>query len=291
METAPLEGFGNTPKRKSQWRLSLLLVFGTLFLLAVIILPAALFIYFVPPLREQGAAALDEDDFGLGFRVGDAWDINAFDRAIKASGINVRMGIQGVSPTPYEAYWLSPDGTLSISADADNADKSTLGSVYIGPVLRKSPLILSMYYKAKKQYPEDKRRRIECLFGLVTEHVSQQNPKLKTKEDIGLWSPNRDVFRIYGRPTYSMPEVRNTSMFEYLGNRQNITFSGRSGRIDSIIISRGYDSYNFSQRADAWMKSMFQPFLNPSIKRILEQPYDSGAAKPKDDKGKSDAKS
>lgn len=290
MDTTPLEGLGNTPKRKSQWRLSLLLVFGALFLLAVVILPVTLFVYFVPPFREQGAAALDEDDFGLGFRVGDARDINAFDRAIKASGIDVRMGIQGVSPTPYEAYWISPDRTLSISIDADHTDKSILGSVYIGPVLRRSPLILSMYYKAKKQYPEDKRGRIECLFGLVTEHVSQQNPKLKTKEGIGLWSLNGDVFSVYGRPTYSMPEVRNTSMFEHLGNRQNVTFSGRSGRVNSIDILRGYDTYNFSQRADAWMRSMFQPFINPSIKRILEQPYDDGAAKPKGEQGKNDDK-
>jgi hypothetical protein len=275
------EGKVFAPKRKSQWGYTILLFAGVLLLLAFIILPIVLFMAFAPLPRDQKSVSLDNDDFGLGFRVGDAWDLMGFEKMIEKSGVEVIDDIRGHSPDPFDADFRTRDMTMLVGAQADSDDVGKLGYIFIGMDVRRSQYNLSLLAEAKKKYPDDKYKRFEFITNNLIEHIATQYPRLRTLEGVGVGSSMNDIITAYGQPFMNFPEVRGVSLIEYLGEKQWITFSLRNGRVQNIFITPGLSSRNADFKMQARIRRMTSPFITPIIKHVLEKALVDDAAKVK----------
>ncbi len=234
----------------------------TLLGLVALVLILAVLGMIIPPPRDSKATALDDEDFDLGFKVGDKWDPEFFESAIKQRGLDVTrmpdiesyniIGAKKEEFPFYSAFWITRDGCINIETFSWNKKPDTrVRSIGITTSLPSDwgrEKTRAFYKSAKRQY-SDENARNSYISGVMTSESVKRYPQLETAKGLGLGSSFEDFTKLYGQPSVLSPYFAPTNRFaSYFGDRQYFTLFLDSGLVTSI----SFDDYP-SPKAFKWL--------------------------------------
>lgn len=243
-------------RRKRNWRR---VGWGALIGLAVLIITAAIALWLGPP-RDPKSFALDDEDFGLGFRVGDPWDPDAFEAAMKANGFPVDRTSNSTEEDEFSfhsEFWRTTDGYLLVDAFSDN--KSAIAKLRSIGISCSAPI--DLYREARELFPDDdSRRHLHVLEGRINE-ASKRFPQVHTDEGILIGSGVSQVLSTYGEPLMELPFAPGSPILGYFGDYRSVTFFSSNNKVAAVNIMPGYRNGGIVWRLGIWHAYITTPFF------------------------------
>jgi hypothetical protein len=224
----------------------------TLLGLVALVLILAILGMIISPPRDPKSAALDNEDFGLGFKVGDKWDVSAFEKALASRGITVKRMPQTSGGGPNYTSWHSPDDTFYVSAKYHPDENDSVSNLSFGWLIAQSPISKKIKKEAKKQFPGDTGEWMKGFFYELVRHIEGQYPQVKSQEGIGIGSSKDNVLEAYGKSWLPIPAYEELTLTAYLGYNQEIWFWIRDGRVVEVNIKRGFKHKSPLDRLRCW---------------------------------------
>lgn len=243
--------------RRSRWVRFLRGVGWTLAGLVALALLLAIPGMIIPPPRDPKAAALDNEDFGLGFKVGDKWDEFAMEKAIQSRRLPLERDEETEQFVENEkaasidvinlAYWDSQDNSLQVSVSSNESKLPVLiDDVYMCATspdynYRDKKARAEVRQKLKEveaMFPGDKEKQLAYQFRINALRVGRLFPQIKTGEGIGLGSSGDSVAKAYGKPTYKDSFGDYTEMLYYFGDGNAVSFSITMDCVSSMSSAR-----------------------------------------------------
>jgi len=253
---------------------------GTLALFALLVIAASIALWLGPP-RDPKNFKLDGEDFGLGFKVGDSWDPDAFEAAMKARGIDVERD----EPLPVECpfatvSWRAHDGTESVMALSDwRKPPLRLLNVYVqsdhpafsGPRGEAKRL----FQEAERLFPDDEGAQFEWISEQGAVAACESFPQVLTGGGIGFASSLSDVSATYGRPLVRTPFTADGPILLYHGDSLTCSLFFSRKKLTGFSLSPGYRNGGLHSRVSAWLSYFIGRFIMPWVKGPLVR-YPSG---------------
>lgn len=230
--------------RRSRWVRFLRGIGWTLLGLVALVLMLAVLGMIIPPPRDPKAKALDNEDFGLGFKVGDKWDPAAMDSAIEAGKLPLRTNyeiwpdLSSNRETKTDemnfADWYSEALSLHVIASSSEGWRSVI--VYGIYITTNSPDFDYFDYEAlaiesrrideiKAMFPGDNAKQYAYLRRTDALYVRERHPGIKTSQGITYGSSLDDVINAYGRPTFQVPYGDYVKVLCYFGDGSWVYFA------------------------------------------------------------------
>jgi len=257
---------GTRTKAKSGRRIWRRVGGGALIVLAVLVVAAAIALWLGPP-RDPKSFALDDEDFGLGFRVGDPWDPDAFEAAMKANGLDVqRSSFRTDEDCSFHmASFYTGDYYISVGTASDSkANNAILRSINITPFTqnrdpdkatyrasRAYSFLKELRKEARQRFPDDKNAGNDWFLARVAEKAAEHLPNPRSSDGIGLASTQEGVKRVYGEPFDSVA-LPGMHWLVYIGNKNRVTFFLRDGIVDFFYAAKGYQRCDIEARLRYW---------------------------------------
>lgn len=251
--------------RRSRWVRFLRGAGWTLLGLVALVLILAVLGMIIPPPRDPKAAALDNEDFGLGFKVGDKWDVQAMDASLSALGFqrNIdtlsEIAAEETKEVEYPFYstsWFTQDGRMQIYvASRDKSDDTIVGDITINSFARTdwTREEARAFRKAiELKYP-DQEARTAFLSRTYAEEAAKLYPNIATDIGLGIGANFQDFISKYGTPDDRFPADYPTSQLAfYFRDRLGIALSLSDGTITSIMIFK-YPFLEITGRLACWL--------------------------------------
>jgi hypothetical protein len=243
------------------------LVFLLVVAAALVLGGTAYYFWWAGPPRDPKCFALDDEDFGLGFHIGDPWDPDAFETTMKADGLDVIRSPHEsrLEYNFHSASWYTTDYMFSVLLSSnDRTSDAVLGSIDLHPfyagdspdqaTYRESKAFAtreSLRNKAIKRFPNDDTAARQWYAGQYAEHVGKAVPQIRTAKGITLGSSEKEIRQAYGEP-FDWVDIDDYCWLEYLGNQVHVTFFMDNRQVASINIHSGYRYRNAAFRSSAW---------------------------------------
>jgi hypothetical protein len=211
----------------------------------------------IPPPRDPKAAALDNEDFGLGFKVGDKWNVKAMDTAISARNISIHADAETeqffnstANPSADDmnfVSWFSKDSALELMVSStESHEPVVVNDIYICALapevnLRDKKARDEAHRKLeenKAMFPGDQERQLAYMSMLDAKNAGGQFPHIKTGEGIGLGSSGDSVISSYGKPTFNSPFGDYTDMLFYFGDGNGVVFTVSMDIVNSMSATK-----------------------------------------------------
>jgi hypothetical protein len=219
----------------------------------------------IPPPRDPKSAALDDEDFGLGFKVGDKWDVKAMGAALEQRGLDLRLE-PDINPSSGEgdeeyrslsAFWWSRDGRLDISSfSSDKGDNAIVQNIGISSFIRTDwnrEEAKAFYDEMERKYP-DSLTRDSQLARLAAKEVAELYPQLVTSKGLGIGSKADDFYSAYGKSDAETPSgMPGFQLAFYFRDHQAITVTVEDGLITCVYVT-GYPLPRALGRPACWIE-------------------------------------
>jgi hypothetical protein len=258
---------GTRTKAKSGRRIWRRVGWGALIVLAVLVIAAAIALWLGPP-RDPKSFALDDEDFGLGFRVGDPWDPDAFEAAMKANGLRVTRERSFSNASLLSTIWDGDLSFLTIQALASPREDE----VYVDNI------IVSVFIP----YDWDEKRALIPNHGIAAGVAGVLYSEIAAGTDIKLGTDENALMGAYGRPLTRLQFDAETkgAYLLYAGDHQLISFGFSDGHLDTIDVMTPSRDSIYLNHLSAWFIYISSPVIERLEKRKLENlpsfNYDNG---------------
>lgn len=247
---------------------------GALIGLGVLVIVVAIALWVGPP-RDPKCFALDDEDFGLGFKVGDPWDPDAFEAAMKANGfpLGERSGPEDWAEelellemsvddelTDYPFFsvaWITTDGCLMIHLMSNKR----LPTAEVCNIILNSDLpckewgrerTRKIYSEADEKYPNSQQERLDFVSEMGAIETAKRYPQISTSEGIGFASSLNEVKNTYGKPFMELPFAPESPILGYFGDHRSVVFFFSNERVTSMTIFPGYRNGGLAWRLGIW---------------------------------------
>jgi hypothetical protein len=239
-------------------------------LVALVAILAVLGMIFPPP-RDPKSVALDDEDFGLGFKVGDKWDVAAIEAALKAHGLPLhideeeseRLAEQAVLKSGHNILlktWWSEDSRLVVSAYCDDPVKKDIRSIKItaSAPTPDSKVANTLTPKEAKEvetmFPGDEISQHGYLAMQYAKTAGKLYPQVHTAESISLGSSIEDVISTYGKPPLklNLPYSYDSAHVLYEGDGVITQFETVHSCITSITTVKAASLHTPIGRLKSW---------------------------------------
>lgn len=211
----------------------------------------------IPPPRDPKAAALDNEDFGLGFKVGDKWDVKAMDEVIKSRRLPLEIDEETKQLIEIEkaaskdvmnfAHWSSQDNSLRVSISSTESKLPVIiNDVYMCATApeynyrdkKAREEVRQKYKEVRAMFPGDQERQLAYMSMVDAKNAGTQFPQIKTGEGIGLGSSADSVASAYGKPTFNSPFGDYTDMLFYFGDGNGVVFAVSMDCVSSMSATK-----------------------------------------------------
>lgn len=247
------------PKRRSRWVRLLRGVGWTLLGILTVLVILAILGMTISPQRSTKTRSLENEDFGLGFKVGDKWDPAAFDAVLQQKGINFTWDKKHdiSSPGFLSASWDGDRGFLSLQVIANPNN----GLAYVNNVF------LSVYVP----FELDKTKSLLGNYGIAARAAAVLYLRIRTSENIRMGFHEESVVETYGKPLIRMTtnEEGNGPYLVYATDRQLVSFCFTDGQLSSMDAMAPTKS-KYLNRLAAWGYFMASPLIEAMSNRQLE---------------------
>jgi len=259
---------------------------GALIGLGALIAIVAVALWLGPP-RDPKCFALDDEDFGLGFKVGDPWDPDAFEAAMeshyltfKGSPFEVPQGYFDFNTTS----WVTADGLIQVVLMSQSKSPiTTLMSCVITVSRPKdNKLAQQILNEAESRFPDNALNRAFYKQALAAVEVSNRYPELRSAKDVGFASSPEEVIAAYGRPLLTVTMDNCIDSLTYICELSGWTFGFYDGNLTTVVSHPGYSNGDIRDRLNAW-RYCFRPMAVMSSTKNASQHLE-----PSQDKGKTE---
>jgi len=255
-------------------------------LVALVLLLAVLGMI-IPPPRDPKSKALDGEDFGLGFKVGDKWDVSAMDVSLSALGFRreddslSEIASQEVKEVEYPFYyasWWTRDGRMNVYASSqDKSSKAVIGDISISSFARTdwTREEARAFRKSVEQLYPDQEARTAYLSKLYAKEATKLYPQIATDAGLGFGTTSQDFFSAYGKPDVLFPSDYPASQLAfYFRDRLVVSLSLSNGVIASIMILK-YPFLEVAGRLTCWYQLALAHLEARDVNRFTREHYET----------------
>ena len=243
------------------------LVLSLVLAIALLLGGAIYYVWQSGPPRDPKCFALDSEDFGLGFHIGDPWNPDAFEAAMKQGGLDVIRSPHSADPE-YDfcsASWYTTDYMLSVQVMSDNktAD-AALRTVNLTPHKRSKKTDIAAYEEspqfirlqelkneADERFPNDEDAAREWFMGQHAILAGDSVPQVRTAKGITLGSTEKELKQAYGEP-FDWTITEGSHWVDYTANDVSVIFFLWDDQAYMINVGRGYRHMSTNWKFDAW---------------------------------------
>jgi len=246
---------------------------GALIGLGVLIAIAAIALWLGPP-RDPKCFALDDEDFGLGFKVGDPWDPDAFEAAMKERGINAEPDLESkkefaefMEKAQVESFphvfsrWKVVDSHLQILVSTQvTKSKPVVSAISIDAALPPSDSKNAVDIRLKNEAKAlcgDREELFDYYLRMVcAKEMAKSAPQVQSGKGIGIGSRGEEVLAAYGQPAVTIRFQPNddSPRYWYFGKWKITYFTIWEGRVVTILARQPYDPGNPVNRLKFWQE-------------------------------------